>query len=514
MAFARDRHTATPGQTDFVISFPYLAQSHVKVVVDGVAKDTPDDYTFFSESVVRFGVGLTGGEAVLIYRDTSGNARLVDYSVPGTLTESDLDTDSIQAFYRSQEAIDVANESMVRDDSNNWEGDNVRLVNIANPVGAQDVVTKDYGDANYGGAALIGAEAAKVAAEAAQAGAVVAKASAEAAAAGMKWRPSVRAATTANITLSGEQTIDGVALVAGDRVIVKDQTTAAQNGIYVCAAGGWPRASDASTWSELVSQVVAVEEGSTQADYTFICTVNQGGTLGVTDVTWSTFKIINPDGSIAFVKLAPSAIALQAEAEAGTATDKLMTAQRTAQAIAAQASFGLDLLATLTASNTVNLDFTAFNSTLYDDYIFELSHVIPGTADSQLLVRISIDGGANYDSGGSSYEYSINGLVNSTAAPVSNTAADRMGVTLSAPNNGVSVGGRGVNGSLHLYAPGDGGTITMLGQTGYQQNTGAIALCVTYGLYKGSTSPVNGIRFLMSSGNIATGTIRVYGVRK
>jgi hypothetical protein len=54
---------------------------------------------------------------------------------------------------------------------------------------------------------------------------------------GLDFKQSVRAATTANITLSGTQTIDGVALIAGDRILVKDQSTANQNGIYVVAAG-------------------------------------------------------------------------------------------------------------------------------------------------------------------------------------------------------------------------------------------------------------------------------------
>jgi hypothetical protein len=58
----------------------------------------------------------------------------------------------------------------------------------------------------------------------------------------------VTAATTGNITLSGTQTVDGVGLIAGDRVLVKDQSTSAQNGIYVAAIGSWSRASDASTY--------------------------------------------------------------------------------------------------------------------------------------------------------------------------------------------------------------------------------------------------------------------------
>ncbi|WP_156152974.1 gp53-like domain-containing protein [Aeromonas sp. L_1B5_3] len=75
-------------------------------------------------------------------------------------------------------------------------------------------------------------------------------------------KQSVRAATTANITLSGVQTVDGVVLTVGDRVLVKDQTAAAQNGIYLAAAQGWVRATDADNGTKLSGGArVAVEEG-------------------------------------------------------------------------------------------------------------------------------------------------------------------------------------------------------------------------------------------------------------
>lgn len=79
-------------------------------------------------------------------------------------------------------------------------------------------------------------------------------------------KQSVRAATVANITLSGAQTIDGVTLTVGDRVLVKDQTTAAQNGIYLVAAQSWTRATDADNGTKLSSGArVAVEEGTVNA---------------------------------------------------------------------------------------------------------------------------------------------------------------------------------------------------------------------------------------------------------
>ena len=96
-------------------------------------------------------------------------------------------------------------------------------------------------------------------------------------------KQSVRAATTANITLSGLQTLDGVALAAGDRVLVKNQSNAPDNGIYLAASGAWKRAGDADASAEVTPNLtVAVEEGSTQADSIWQLITNAPIVLGTT----------------------------------------------------------------------------------------------------------------------------------------------------------------------------------------------------------------------------------------
>lgn len=102
----------------------------------------------------------------------------------------------------------------------------------------------------------------------------------------------VRAATTANITLSGAQTIDGVSVIAGERVLVKNQTAPAENGIYVAAAGSWARAADMDSWAEVPGAWVVVQEGTANADTAWLSSANQGGTLNTTSITW-----INPIAS-------------------------------------------------------------------------------------------------------------------------------------------------------------------------------------------------------------------------
>jgi hypothetical protein len=132
-----------------------------------------------------------------------------------------------------------------------------KITNLADPTNDQDAATKYYVD-------------------------TVAQ--------GLDVKASVLVGTTANITLSGAQTIDGVSVVAGDRVLVKNQTTQADNGIYVAASGAWARSADANTWDELVSAYTFIEEGSTYADTGWVCTINKGGTLGTTPITWSQFS--------------------------------------------------------------------------------------------------------------------------------------------------------------------------------------------------------------------------------
>jgi hypothetical protein len=107
---------------------------------------------------------------------------------------------------------------------------------------------------------------------------------------GLDVKASVVATTTGNITLSGTQTIDGIALSVGNRVLVKNQTNATQNGIYVVASGAWARAADADTFEKLVSAFTFVEEGSTKADTGWVCTVDSGGVLGTTPITFSQFS--------------------------------------------------------------------------------------------------------------------------------------------------------------------------------------------------------------------------------
>jgi len=107
---------------------------------------------------------------------------------------------------------------------------------------------------------------------------------------GLDVKQSVRAATTASITLSGTQTVDGVVLAIGDRVLVKDQTNGAQNGIYVVAAGSWSRATDADSSAEVTAGLFTfISEGTRNGDQGWVLTSNDTITLGTTSLTFTQF---------------------------------------------------------------------------------------------------------------------------------------------------------------------------------------------------------------------------------
>ena len=102
---------------------------------------------------------------------------------------------------------------------------------------------------------------------------------------GISWKAPAKAATTVNITLSGPQTIDTVSVVAGDTVLVKDQTNSAQNGIYTVQTGAWTYAVGSTTWSQYIGAVIYIVSGG-QATAAFYTTAQPGGTLGTTAMNW------------------------------------------------------------------------------------------------------------------------------------------------------------------------------------------------------------------------------------
>ena len=145
--------------------------------------------------------------------------------------------------------------------TSDFDFDGNKLTGLADPTGAQDGATKAYVDS---------------------------------VAQGLNVKQSSYASTTGNITLSGLSTQAGgdwtSTLTAGQRILVKNQTLPENNGIYVASSTSWSRSADADTWADLVSAFTFVETGATEADTGWVCTVDAGGTLGTTPITWAQFS--------------------------------------------------------------------------------------------------------------------------------------------------------------------------------------------------------------------------------
>jgi hypothetical protein len=139
---------------------------------------------------------------------------------------------------------------------------NNRITNVATPSGGNDAANKSYVDTAIGSLNSL-----------------------------FDAKGSVRAATTANVTVSnpGTSTFDGVTLSNGDRLLLKSQSSAAENGIYQFngSSSALTRVTDMDAWAEVPGALVTVEEGTTNADTLWLCTSNAGGTLGSTAINWT-----------------------------------------------------------------------------------------------------------------------------------------------------------------------------------------------------------------------------------
>ncbi len=112
---------------------------------------------------------------------------------------------------------------------------------------------------------------------------------------GLAIKVAVRVATTANITLSGLQTVDGVVLAAEDRVLVKDQTDATLNGIWSVSTGPWTRTMDADGNTDLANALqVLVISGTLNGGYkTYVLTSPDPVTIGTSNITWQALAFPN-----------------------------------------------------------------------------------------------------------------------------------------------------------------------------------------------------------------------------
>jgi hypothetical protein len=180
----------------------------------------------------------------------------------------------------------------------------------------------------------------------------------------------VRVATTANITIATALTngaaIDGVTLATGDQVLVKDQSTASQNGVYVVGASP-ARAAQFDTWAEYPGSLIIVEEGTANADTSWLCTANAGGTLGTTAITFAATPPLNA-ATLAAVINAGTAKTTPVDADKFGFWDSVSGAFRVAtwaNITTVIASYIASAVLTFTNKTLTNPTITGYSETVY-----------------------------------------------------------------------------------------------------------------------------------------------------
>ena len=176
---------------------------------------------------------------------------------------------------------------------------------------------------------------------------------------------------------------------------------------------------------------------------------------------------------------------------------------------------GWELIERQTASNSTALDFTKGIDGGYDAYCFVLSSILPANDGEALVCRISDDGGSSYEADATDYETNISVQRSDGAGLSGNT--NSQGTTKMYVTNGQSnVAGDGASGFWYCFNPDATENHVFFGDTVFMDNsaTAVLARMLAVGVHNGSTAAINAIRFLMNGGNIASGEIALYGLKR
>ena len=298
---------------------------------------------------------------------------------------------------------------------------------------------------------------------------------------GLSWKQPVLCGTTANITLSGVQTLDGISAVAGSRVLVKNQTAAAENGIYISAAGAWSRSTDTNDWDELLSALVFVESGTTLAGSAWYCTAQRGGTIGTTAINWSNFSVASVYTAGTGLTLSSYQFSITPVGTAGTygsasqvpvfvtnASGQITSVTNTAIAIANTAVSGLGTMSTQNAGSVAITGGTINGTTVGAT----TAAAVTGTT---ITATSSFSGPAtNLTGTAASLSIGGNAATASTATAATNIAGGAVGsVPYQTASNTTTFLAAGSNGQVLTLAAGvpswataTSGSVTSVGGTG------------------------------------------------
>jgi hypothetical protein len=202
---------------------------------------------------------------------------------------------------------------------------------------------------------------------------------------GLAWKDSCRVATQSTLNLASPgATIDGITMASQDRVLVRSQTAAADNGIYVWngASSAMTRSLDASTFPELEQAVTTVEEGTSAGAVYRQDQVN--GTLGTSSINWVSFGTSAPAASETTSGIAE--LATQAETDAGTDDLRIVTPLKLATWSGRTKKYSVSIGDGSATSYTVthnlatrDVQVVVYNNSTYDEVITDVTHATTNT---------------------------------------------------------------------------------------------------------------------------------------
>jgi len=170
---------------------------------------------------------------------------------------------------------------------------------------------------------------------------------------------------------------------------------------------------------------------------------------------------------------------------------------------------GLEFIATADASDTATISFTGFDSSKYDSYLFTFLNVVSAADAKSLLLLTSTDGGSNYDTGSSDYVSQYRG--DSGGSGYAGFDATSANINVSASQGTASGEEGGCSGHMFIHGPHLTLPTRVVGQTFYYSSDGYATLIQMAG-QRNSSADVDAVQFKYNSGNIASGTITMYGM--
>jgi hypothetical protein len=140
MPLSYDQYLGNGSTTTFAVTFPYISRDHVVVSVNGNVVS----FTWVNSNLISISPAPASNAVVDVRRNTPKDVRLVDFVDASTLLETDLDLDSLQTLYATQEASDAVEQAMRRASDNTFDAQGIRIKNVANPVNATDAANRQW----------------------------------------------------------------------------------------------------------------------------------------------------------------------------------------------------------------------------------------------------------------------------------------------------------------------------------------------------------------------------------